>query len=66
MSKRHVTRSGLCPTLNKEYSVSVEQLETTTMSDDHKQYTDGRFTCEYASQHNCSLAEHCPVAKITH
>lgn len=66
MSTRHITRSGFCPTLKKDYSVSVEQLGTTTLKSTHEQYIDGRFTCEYASQHDCSLAAHCPVAKITH
>ena len=64
MSTRYVPRSGFCPTQNKDYSVTVEQLETTTMSDKYKQYIDRELTCDYASQHVCPVKGSCPVARI--
>lgn len=56
------TRSGYCPTLKQNYSISVEQIDITTLSDTSRRYMDGRFDCEYAEMHECSFTRKCPVA----
>ena len=61
---RYDTRSGYCPTLKRDYSVSVEQLETTTLTDTSRHYIDGQFDCEYAETHQCPNANECLVAHI--
>lgn len=51
-------RSGYCPTLKKDYSVSVEQISVPSG------YIDGIFDCEYAEMHQCPKVKECPVARI--
>lgn len=58
------TRSGYCPTLKKNYSVTVEQIETTTLTDTSGNYIDGQFDCKYAEMNQCPHANDCPVAHI--
>lgn len=58
------TRFGYCPTLKKDYSVTVEQLETTTLEDTSRHFIDGRFDCKFAEMNQCPHVNDCPVAYI--
>jgi hypothetical protein len=61
---RYDTRSGYCPTLKRDYSVTVEQLETTNIEDTSRHYIDGQFDCKYAEMHQCPHVNDCPVAHL--
>lgn len=52
------TFSGYCPTQDKEFSVTVEYIDSSTLQ--KKSYTKGLATCKYASyggECNCE----CPI-----
>lgn len=52
------TKSGFCPTQQKEYSISIEYLSSSTLSS--KQYIRGLADCDYRRENGCAQAN-CPI-----
>lgn len=55
--------TGYCPTQKKEYSISLEYVDTSDL--DGKSYTKGIATCDYASyggqcDGNCPIIDSAP------
>lgn len=59
--------SGFCPTQQKDYTIDVSYLDSSTMEE--KQYTKGTFRCEYdlfgdkCNGNDCPIYESAPEHK---
>lgn len=52
------TKSGFCPTQQKEYSISIEYLPSSTLSS--SQYIRGLADCDYRRESGCAQPN-CPI-----
>ena len=57
---RVLTFSGFCPTLQKDYSITVEYIDACTF-DNPNRYIQGRCTCEHYAFNGCGNASECPI-----
>lgn len=58
MTKAFVFK-GYCPEQNNEVSLSIDYLDASTLNE--KKFIRGLAKCEYASLHNCSQMNNCPI-----
>ncbi len=54
--------TGYCPTLDKDHSIEVDYINTSTLQG--RSYIKGLFTCEVVSfGGDCSYVKDCPLYK---
>lgn len=57
--KKILTLSGHCPTLNDDYSITVDYLDASTLSG--QKHIKGLASCELAARGNCPNVKTCPI-----
>lgn len=62
--KRQIICNAFCPTLNKDFQITVDYLDTSTF-DSPNRYIQNGITCEYASyvENHCPNQKECPLLK---
>lgn len=53
--------SGYCPVQNKEFSISIEYIDTSNLYE--KSYSKGIATCDFASYGGDCDSSKCPIIK---
>jgi len=57
-----LTFDGFCPEQNKEYTVSVNYINSSTLTEN--KLIRGLAKCDYASSRGCSYIDNCPILKL--
>ena len=55
------TFSGYCPAQNKDYNISIEYIETTSLNDTRRRYEKGMATCKHNMFGDKCDANKCPI-----
>lgn len=59
--KYRFTRSGYCPTQDDKESIEIETTEYPMPGNLTPGYKKGNFYCEFADDHDCDIANDCPI-----
>lgn len=54
---------GFCPVQGKDYAISINYVDNTSLSDTHRVYEKGLATCTYNMYGDKCNANDCPIIK---
>lgn len=62
MMNRQIVCTGFCPTLNKEFQITVDYLDVSSL-DHPNHYIRSLITCDFASwvHNDCPIQKDCPL-----